>query len=58
MYILVAEAEAYKKDLEAKFPGVSIHAVTTHEDIRDHVHTMGHEECDHHPSCRRVEQHL
>ena len=42
MHILVAEpeAEAYKKNLEAKFPGVPVHAVTTHEDIRDHVHTM------------------
>lgn len=42
MYVLVAEPEAedYKKDLEAKFPGVPIHAVTTQEDIRYHVDTM------------------
>ncbi len=42
MYVLVAdpEAEAYKKDLEAKFPGIPIHAVTTQEAIRDHTDGM------------------
>lgn len=42
MYVVVAEpeAEAYKKDLEAKFRGISIHAVTTQEDIRHHADRM------------------
>ena len=42
MYILVAEpeAEAYKKDLETKFRGIPIHAVTTQEDIRHHADRM------------------
>lgn len=42
MYILVAdpEAEAYKKDLEAKFRGIPIHAVTAQEDIRHHADRM------------------
>jgi phosphoglycerate dehydrogenase-like enzyme len=42
MYVVVAEpeAEAYKKDLEAKFPGIPIHAATTQEDIRHHVERM------------------
>jgi D-2-hydroxyacid dehydrogenase (NADP+) len=42
MYVVVAEpeAEAYKKDLEAKFPEIPIHAVTTQGDIRYHVDTM------------------
>ncbi len=42
MYVVVAEpeAEAYKKDLEAKFPGIPIHAVTTQEDIRHHADGM------------------
>jgi len=42
MYILVAEpeAEAYKKDLETKFRGIPIHAVTTQEDIGHHADRM------------------
>jgi phosphoglycerate dehydrogenase-like enzyme len=42
MYVVVAEpeAEAYKKDLEGKFRGISIHAVTTQEDIRHHADRM------------------
>ena len=42
MYVLIAEpeAEAYKKDLEAKFPGIPFHAVMTQEDIRHHVARM------------------
>jgi phosphoglycerate dehydrogenase-like enzyme len=41
-YVLIAEPEAedYKKDLEAKFPGIPIHAVTTQEEIRSHADKM------------------
>jgi phosphoglycerate dehydrogenase-like enzyme len=39
MYVLVAEPDAlnYKKELSAKFPQVSIHAVTTEAEIRSHA---------------------
>ena len=42
MYVVVAEpeAEAYKKDLEAKFREIPIHAVTAQEDIRHHADRM------------------
>ncbi len=42
MYVLIAdlEAENYKKDLEKKFPDLSIHAVPTMEGIRDHAAKM------------------
>lgn len=42
MYVLVADsdAELYKKDLEAKFPGIPIHTVATEEEIRSHVDRM------------------
>jgi len=42
MYVVIAEpeAEAYKKDLEAKLPGIPIHAVTTQEDIGHHAKRM------------------
>jgi D-2-hydroxyacid dehydrogenase (NADP+) len=39
MYVLIADPEAadYKKDLEAKFPEIPIHAVTREEEIRPHI---------------------
>jgi D-2-hydroxyacid dehydrogenase (NADP+) len=39
MYLLIADpsAEDYKKDLDPKFPEVSIHAVAKEEEIRSHV---------------------
>ena len=42
MYLLIADpsAEDYKKDLEAKFPEVSLHAVAREEEIRHHVDKM------------------
>jgi len=42
MYLLIADpsAEDYKKDLEPKFPEVSLHAVAREEEIRHHVDKM------------------
>jgi D-2-hydroxyacid dehydrogenase (NADP+) len=42
MYILIAAPDAldYKKDLEARFPDMPMHAVTTEADIGDHVEKM------------------
>ncbi len=42
MYILIACADAldYKRDLEAKFPDVPMHAVTTEAAIREHAEKM------------------
>ena len=39
MYILLAmaDAEEYRKDLQLKFPGLTIHAVTAEEEIKHHV---------------------
>ena len=39
MYALTAmpDAEAYRKDLQATFPGLSIHAVTTQEEMQPHM---------------------
>ena len=39
MYILaaMADAEDYKKDLEARFPGLAFHAVATEAEIRQHI---------------------
>jgi D-2-hydroxyacid dehydrogenase (NADP+) len=42
MYILIAAPDAldYKKDLEARFPDMPMHAVTTEADIGDHAEKM------------------
>ena len=39
MYILLAmaDAEEYKKDLQKKFPGIPMHAVTSEDGIRQHA---------------------
>jgi D-2-hydroxyacid dehydrogenase (NADP+) len=42
MYLLIADPDAvqYKRDLEARFPEIPFHAVTTEEEIRNHVEKM------------------
>jgi D-2-hydroxyacid dehydrogenase (NADP+) len=42
MYLLIADPDAvqYKRDLEARFPEIPFHAVTTEEEIRKHVEKM------------------
>jgi D-2-hydroxyacid dehydrogenase (NADP+) len=42
MYILIAAPDSldYKKDLEARFPDMPMHAVTTEADIGDHAEKM------------------
>jgi D-2-hydroxyacid dehydrogenase (NADP+) len=39
LYILLAmpDAEEYRKDLQSRFPEIPLHAVTTEQDIRQHI---------------------